>query len=196
MDLQLDTSKTVLLSMDYHNVVVAMSRAGSRGAIEKSAAALQGARSAGLTVLHVAVHRRPGFNSPRNKFVSQMMGRPMPEGMTREQAMGYAPGTEPQGEEQVVHKPRIGAFYGSDLSALLGAKDIDTLVMMGMVTEFVVASTVREAVDRDYRVFVLEDCCAGFSDEAHDTSMKLMDPLCYVVSSADFLESIGQKVSA
>lgn len=33
---------------------------------------LDAARKAGLTVIHVVVESRPGFNSPRNKFFSRM----------------------------------------------------------------------------------------------------------------------------
>jgi nicotinamidase-related amidase len=196
MDLQLDTSKTVLLSMDYHNIVYALSKAKERNVTEKASKVLQATRSAGGIVMHVAVHRIPGFTSPRNKFVSLMMGRNLPEGVTPQTATGFVPGMEPADGEPVIHKPRISAFYGSELIALLHSRDIDTLVIQGLVSEFVVEGTVREAVDRDYRVFVLEDCCAGFSDESHQAAFKLMEPLCHIVSSADYLESIGQKVSA
>ena len=55
------------------------------------------------------------------------------------------------------------------------SRDIDTLVLMGVATEFVVETAVRYAADLDYRVIVLEDCCAPFSDEAHRASLHVIE---------------------
>jgi nicotinamidase-related amidase len=97
---------------------------------------------------------------------------------------------KPVGDEPVIRKPRMNPFYGTALESMLRSKDIDTVVLMGVATEFVVETTARYAADLDYRVIVLEDCCASFSDEAHKASLQIMDHLATVATSTDFLGSI------
>ena len=89
-----------------------------------------------------------------------------------------------------MRKPRMNAFYGSELSTLLAARDIETIAISGVSTGFVVESTARYAVDADYRVIVLEDCCAAASPEEHERALASMAPLVHILSSADFLASI------
>ncbi|MBI2231551.1 MAG: isochorismatase family protein [Deltaproteobacteria bacterium] len=67
---------------------------------------------------------------------------------------------------------------------------LDTVVLMGVATEFVVEAAARHAADADYRVIVLEDCCAAFSDEAHRASLHVMDHLATLATSADFIGSV------
>jgi biuret amidohydrolase len=38
-----------------------------------------------------------------------------------------------------------------------------------------VQSTVRDAHDRDYEVYVLEDACAAATEPVHQSSMELLD---------------------
>ncbi|MGE5112223.1 MAG: isochorismatase family protein, partial [Acidobacteriaceae bacterium] len=48
----------------------------------------------------------------------------------------------------------------------------------------------RHAADADFRVIVLGDCCAAFSDEAHRVSLHVIDHLATVATSTDFQQSI------
>jgi nicotinamidase-related amidase len=50
---------------------------------------------------------------------------------------------------------------------LLRAKDIDTLVLFGIITSGVVLSTALEAMDQDYRVLIVRDACADSDPELH-----------------------------
>ena len=67
----------------------------------------------------------------------------------------------------VVRKTRVGAFSTTDLHDRLQDRGIDTLVLAGISTSGVVLSTVIEAHDLDYRVFVLADGCADTDAEVH-----------------------------
>ena len=91
----------------------------------------------------------------------------------------------------VVRRPRVNAFYGSDLESILCSKEVDTLVLMGVATNWVVEATARYAADADYRVIVLEDCCAGLSVEAHDFSIgNILSRIGEVSNSTGFLEYV------
>ncbi len=61
----------------------------------------------------------------------------------------------------------MGAFSTTDLDQQLRARAVDTLVLAGISTSGVVLSTVREAMDRDYRIVVLNDACADPEPDNH-----------------------------
>ena len=94
------------------------------------------------------------------------------------------------GDEPVIRKPRMNPFFGTALESMLRSREIDTVVLMGVATEFVVEAAARHAADADFRVIVLEDCCAAFSDEAHRVSLHIMDHLATLATSEDFAESV------
>ena len=73
----------------------------------------------------------------------------------------------PEVGDVVVRKTRVGAFSTTDLHDQLQDLGIDTLVLAGISTSGVVLSTVIEAHDLDYRVFVLADGCADTDAEVH-----------------------------
>jgi len=97
---------------------------------------------------------------------------------------------EPPGDEPVIRKPRMNPFFGTALESMLRSRDIDTVVLMGVATEFVVEAAARHAADADFRVIVLEDCRASFSEEAHRVSLHIMDHLATLASSAELIESL------
>jgi nicotinamidase-related amidase len=66
-----------------------------------------------------------------------------------------------------VRKVRVGAFSTTDLDQQLRGRGVDTLVLAGISTSGVVLSTVREAMDRDYRIVVLKDACADPEPDDH-----------------------------
>jgi nicotinamidase-related amidase len=61
----------------------------------------------------------------------------------------------------------VSAFAGTDLDLILRANGIEMLILAGIATSGVVPSTVRHAADADYRVMVIEDCCADRDPEVH-----------------------------
>jgi nicotinamidase-related amidase len=190
-NLRLNPAKTALLSMDFHRHIVRhVYRAPGHDAVASAKQVLDAARQRGMTVIHVGLLRRPGFVSTRSKFSRTIRTKvPAPPPGQEADAMRIVDAVTPVGDEPVVHKPRINAFFGSDLEWLLRVKDVDTLLLMGVTTDFVVESTARYAADADYRVIVLEDCCAAFSAASHKASIALLDHLADVATAADFLES-------
>jgi nicotinamidase-related amidase len=63
----------------------------------------------------------------------------------------------PQPGDIVVRKTRVGAMSTTDLDRQLRDRGIHTLVLAGLSTSGVVLSTLIEAADRDYRLYVLSD---------------------------------------
>jgi nicotinamidase-related amidase len=188
-DLNLDRAKTALLCLDMHNVIVQRVPEDRREKLVPTVRhVLDSARQAGVLVVYVAVARRREFMSPRNKFTGATGFVTDPAQVA--EAMKFVAAVAPREDEPIVRKPRISAFYGTELQSILTARDIDTLVLTGVATNFVVESTARYAADADYRVIVLEDCCGAFSPEEHACAITAMNHLMEVSTSADFLASL------
>jgi nicotinamidase-related amidase len=73
----------------------------------------------------------------------------------------------PQHGDIIVRKTRVGAFSTTDLARQLADRGIDTLILAGISTSGVVLSTVRDASDRDYALYVLSDATADRDESVH-----------------------------
>jgi nicotinamidase-related amidase len=72
-----------------------------------------------------------------------------------------------------VDKRRLSAFSAPALAPLLNSRLTDTLIITGAETDVCVLATVLGAVDRGYRVIVVEDAVCSSSDAGHDALMTL-----------------------
>ncbi|MFI6393779.1 cysteine hydrolase family protein [Nonomuraea sp. NPDC050540] len=78
------------------------------------------------------------------------------------------PRIQPSPGEAVVLKHRASAFAATDLDLILRAQGIDSLVLTGVATSAMVAATLYDAADRDYRLTVISDGCADGEPDVHD----------------------------
>jgi len=82
--------------------------------------------------------------------------------------------------DYVIKKPRYSAFLKTDLELLLNGLGVmagDTLIIVGDATNVCVHYTSAEAHQRDYRIRVIEECCAGTSLEEHEASLTAIEYL-------------------
>lgn len=191
-NLNLDRAKTAVLSMDIQRATVrrsSMFRERNVGQAAKSV--LESARKNGVLIFHVVIDYQPDFFSTRNKFL-QTVRIPVlsAPGVDVAELLEIVDEVKPVGHEAVIRKPRMSPFFGTPLESMLRSRDIDTVVLMGVATEFVVEAAARHAADADFRVIVLEDCCAAFSEEAHRVSLQIMDHLATLATSTDFLQNV------
>jgi nicotinamidase-related amidase len=190
---QLDPARTALLLMDYQPGIV--ERVEDPGAlVAKAQEALAAARAAGATVGFVRV----AFTD--EDFASLPEGAPMArvKAMPREQMHADSPATQvdervaPADGEIVVRKTRVGPFLTTDLDEQLRARGVDTLVLAGISTSGVVLSTVRDAHDRDYRLFVIADATADTDPEVHEALIgKVFPRQATVIEVADLAGLLG-----
>ena len=78
----------------------------------------------------------------------------------------------PEPPDLLVGKNTTGAFVGSNLDQVLRITGIRTLVLSGVVTNVCVESTGRDASDRGYNVVVVDDACAAYDLESHESTMR------------------------
>ena len=191
-DLKLDLSRTAVLALDLQQGIISANQmAQQRNLLQTAGAVLKAARFAGVSVIFVNIGFRPGYPevSMRNRMFSGLKKSGRFILGAGEAAIDKSLG--PLAADVVVNRSRVNAFYNTELQTILSAKEIDTLVLMGIATEFVVETSARYAADADYRVIVLEDCCAGMSVESQNMIMSNILPrIVEVSSSADLLASL------
>ena len=99
------------------------------------------------------------------------MGRILVRG---EPGHDIVPELYPVAGEPVIDKPGKGAFFATDLHAILQNNAITQLVVTGVTTEVCVNTTVREANDRGYDCLVLADCTGSYFPEFHAMGLQMI----------------------
>lgn len=89
----------------------------------------------------------------------------------------FHPDFLPQDGEFVITKRRYSAFFATDLEILLKGLKVETLILMGALTNVCVHYTAVDAHQQDYRFYVIEDGCIGSDWEAHTSALKAMSYL-------------------
>lgn len=79
--------------------------------------------------------------------------------------------------DYLIQKRRYSAFFGTDLEILLRGLKVDTLILVGGLTDVCVHYTFVDAHQSDYFCRVIEDCVAGSNEAAHDASLRAMEYL-------------------
>ena len=83
---------------------------------------------------------------------------------------------EVRDDDIVVRKTRFGAFSTTGLYSSLHSRGIDTLLVCGISTSGVVLSTLRDAADEDYRLYVVADATADPDPEVHRVLVEKVFP--------------------
>jgi ureidoacrylate peracid hydrolase len=198
-----DPSTSALLVLHYQNGLVrhegvfafsgTAAQVEKHGCLEKTAAVLAAARSAGIQVIYVNIAFRPGFPElkkptypliesiqERNAFLLGSWDADVPEELA------------PQPADIIVINFDSSAFSHTDLDGILRAKGVKQLFLAGIATNWVVESTTRYGAELGYDVTVLEDCCQGFSDELHDFAIeKTLPYYATIAKSGDFVASLA-----
>jgi len=103
----------------------------------------------------------------------------------------------PREGEYVLDKNRPSSFYATPLETWLNGLGVDELVVCGVTTNCCVETTVRDASQRDYRTFVVEDAVAEFDAERHSIALRSMGMLfAHVVNVEQVLGSWNRQVSS
>lgn len=125
---------------------------GAHPLVEPEAAAdvahgvLQAARSYGEPVVHL----QHVWDSPDAAFM-----KPGTDGVEIHERVAPADG------EPVLQKSEPNGFVGTRLEDELRSRDVDELVVVGMMSSMCVDATVRAAVDLGFGVTVVHDGCAA-----------------------------------
>ena len=153
-----------------------------RRTIDPNRTLLAAWRAMKLPVLHTREGHRPDLSDlpPAKKVRGRgkttigdagPMGRILVRG---EAGHDIIPELYPQPGEPVIDKPGKGAFFATDLHAILQNRGVQQLVVTGVTTEVCVNTTVREANDRGYECVVLADCVGSYFPEFQRVALEMI----------------------
>jgi nicotinamidase-related amidase len=187
----IDPARTALLVMDYQQAIVGMID-DADGLVARAAQAVDLVRARGGHVGYVRVAFTPA--DLENIPPTSRMGARIASGP--QGFMDDSPTTQidervaPQDGDIIVRKTRVGAFSTTDLADQLAQRGVDTLILAGISTSGVVLSTVRDASDRDYALYVLSDATADREPSVHRCLMEQVFPRQADVITVAELESL------
>ena len=102
----------------------------------------------------------------------------------------------PRDGDTIVYKHRFSGFFETELDATLKAWGVHHLVFTGCTTSVCVESTMKDAMFRDYRCLLLEDCTAeaigaDLPRSNHDASLLVIQLLVgWISDSASFTTAL------
>ena len=198
--LDIDPKTTALILVDMQNDFLHPKGAyGRAGQASRSIAALaerllpviDAMRAAGGWIVSTHFTLVPGkdgepFISPHLQKLRPFLGK----GDFLPGAVGHQLIDALQPADLSVEKVTFSAFYQSRLEWVLHRAGIKTLVFSGIVTNGGVASTLRDAHVRDFHNIILEDGCAAFSEQAHDSTIKSLSTIADVAKCNDLISNL------
>jgi nicotinamidase-related amidase len=134
---------------------------------------IAGCRHAGVTVIYTVECHRPDLSDcpPSKRSRGNPTARIGDAGPMGRLLIAGEPGTDiidalaPVEGERVIEKPGKGAFYRTDLDAVLASLGVRALLVAGVTTEVCVQTTMREANDRGYDCLLVEDATESYFPE-------------------------------
>lgn len=191
MSLPIDPKRTAILAIDFENDVI-KNTPNVEPAIESAAQVLEAGRQRDIPVLYIKVSFDKEYRDipPRSPFF-QMVKK---KGILRAGTSGteISARLQPLPDEPIFTKTCTNPFLTTNLQQRLHSLGIDTLIVMGLWTNFAVESTVRHASDIGYGVIIVRDACASNTRENHEFTMNnILPTLATIMNAEDLLQALG-----
>ena len=170
--LTIDKTKTAIVVIDLQKGIAARpTRPYAADTVITNAAKLVNAcRKNRMPVFLVHVNATPG--TALSVISDETFQRP-PGQMPPDWAE-FVPQLAPAPSDIIITKKQWGAFYGTDLDLQLRRRQLDTIVLCGIATDFGVESTARFAYEYGYQQIFAEDAMASMSDEQHHAAVNFI----------------------
>jgi len=97
----------------------------------------------------------------------------------------------PLDNEIVIPKTSSSLFNSTNFDYVLRNLGVQYLMVMGIVTDQCVETTVRDGCDRGFLMTVIEDACAAASEQRHEESLKGIDGYCRQRSSDEIVAELS-----
>jgi ureidoacrylate peracid hydrolase len=145
--------------------------------VDALATLLAKARAAGVFVVYVQnfVMKNGMTHTPAEILRRGNVGLAMEVTVDGTQGQDFVDDIAPQPNDPVIRKLRLDSFYGTNLETLLRARKIETVLITGVATHGCVTGTSYAAQARDFHVIVVKDCVATWSDELHQSALRVLE---------------------
>jgi len=154
--------------------------ARERGIVAKIALALSAARSAGVTVVHCVVGRRPdNRGSNQNARLFMAAARSPSRLVQGTQAAQLLPEFGPEPTDIVVPRMHgLSPMHGTELDAILRNLECRTIVGVGVSLNVAIVNLAFDAVNLGYQVVIPRDAVAGtpvdYADQVLEHTMAMV----------------------
>ncbi len=153
-----------------------------RTIVPTTQALLAGFRALRLPIFHTVEGHQPDLSDcpPAKRLRGKgklTIGDPGPMGrilVLGEPGNSIIPELAPQPGEHLIPKPGKGAFYNTNLEALLRANHVTHLAIAGVTTEVCVQTTMREANDRGYECLLVEDATESYFPDFKQATLEMV----------------------
>ncbi|MFP4608105.1 MAG: cysteine hydrolase family protein [Candidatus Natronoplasma sp.] len=139
---------------------------------------LKSFRESGKMIVFTKIRSSSPFNDHNREDDDSIEDLDDDEGVILKEVM-------PTNDDIIITKNDMDIFSGTGLNSLLKENGINTLIMAGVLTNECVQVSVLQAVENGYRVVLLEDSTAAFSEEIHEKAMKLLQDNSIIVTSTE-----------
>ena len=174
--------RTALVVIDLQRGVVALETVHPvSGTIARSALLARAFRAAGLPVVLVNVHARPGIDALQPRADAQ----PPATARRTDFADLIEELQADPARDILITKRQWGAFYGTELDLQLRRRRITGLVLCGISTSIGVESTARDAFERGYNLTFAADAMTDLFEDAHELALKRIFPRMGEVGTTD-----------
>ena len=203
MEMELSKERTALVVIDMQRAFLedegSLAKAGIditglKAALEPCQRLLASARQAGVPVIHTRYVYRSDY-ADGGILVNYIM----PQLREVDSLASGTPDIEivdelaPVDGETVIDKNRPSAFYATNIEPLLNGFGVDSLVVCGVTTNICVETTVRDASQRDYKVFVPKDATGELEQLRYDGALAGMAwVFAKIVDTDDVISVWGQ----
>ena len=168
MTLMLDPRRCAFLAMDFqHDILAVTPQYCEKHLLETVTRVLDAARHTSATIVHITVSFRDDYaDAPAH---SPLFQAEKARGVMKVGSPGAAICEEltPQTGDLVINKHGVDPFNSTHLANVLRARDVETLVLMGVWTNYVVEATARTGADSGYRIIVVTNGCASDTEDHH-----------------------------
>jgi nicotinamidase-related amidase len=98
------------------------------------------------------------------------------EGGVRRGTWGYEilEELDPQADDWYVEKNRLSAFFQTNLELVLRGLGAETVLLTGVLTNQCVGATCKDALFRDFKPIVVEDCTGTTLPHLHDPAIEMI----------------------
>lgn len=81
---------------------------------------------------------------------------------------------EPHPDDWYIEKTRLSAFFQTNLEQVLRALDAETVIITGVLTNQCIGATCKDALFRDFKPIVVEDCVGTATPHLHDPAIEMI----------------------
>jgi biuret amidohydrolase len=185
MTLMLDPRRCAFLAMDFqHDILAVTPQYREKHLLETVTRVLDAARHTSATIVYITVSFRDDYaDAPAH---SPLFQAEKVRGVMKVGSPGAAICEEltPQTGDLVINKHGVDPFNSTHLANVLRARDVETLVLMGVWTNYVVEATARTGADSGYRIIVVTDGCASDTEDHHQFFITQILPMLGTAATA------------